>query len=417
MKTAADLSPQATAPMRLRLILFTSNTCLSTVGTGLFLAVSPSYFHTTLGISATRIGFGLGLGAFVGLVVGLWLGRVADYLGAASAMSAISAWRVAGYLGFYYARGFWSFLAVAVLLLAIDRPSMPVNQAAVGEIFDGHSRTRVMAAVRALRNIGFLAGAGLAAGFLAWGDPGTLRLAVLINALSYLPGVGFFWWVGRQIRREPGRRPQGISVLSIVGGPSGLSAATFSACNLVLMCHETVLMTVLPLWALDHTAAPRWTQAALLGVNTTLGIALQFPTTHLVRDTERAIRSLVPTGVLFVAATVCFVVASGPSHSAAALALLIVGTVALSVVEVAHLAAFTELTFALSPPNSPGSYMAFYYLGANAQRAVGPAAATWLTSTFLAPGWLLLGALYIAASLAGGRAARSTALALNGAPK
>ncbi|MFF2146616.1 MFS transporter [Kitasatospora sp. NPDC058190] len=407
-------STPPTAGRRLRMTLFASNTFVSTLGSGLFLAVSPSYFHTALGIPAERIGLGLGAGALVGLVVGFWLGRIADRFGAATTMCAINAWRVLGYLGLVWVRDFWSFLLVSVLLLAVDRPAMPVNQAAVGEVFDGPGRTQVMAVVRALRNIGFLVGVGLAALLLGSGSPAQLRGAVVVNALSYLPGVFFFWWVGRRTSTGPAAALAGIGTREILRRPGGRPAALFSGCNLVLMSHDTVLLTVLPLWVLDHTSAPSWTQPVLLGVNSVFAIALQVPVSRRLRDGARAASSLGLAGGLFAAAAVCYAAAGAFADPSAALSLLVAGTCLVSVVEVVHLCAFTELTFTLSPAEAPASYLGFYHLGVNAQHAAGPAVLTWLTAGLLAPGWLVLGALYAAAAVVGGHAAKRTALTLNG---
>ena len=109
---------------RARLLLFGGNVLVSTLGTGLFLAASPLYFHSVIGLSSTRIGFGFGLGALCGFVVGAWIGPAVDRLGAARAMCLLNIWRVFGYLGFVFVHSYGTFLAVAVLLLAwtVRRP-------------------------------------------------------------------------------------------------------------------------------------------------------------------------------------------------------------------------------------------------------------------------------------------------------
>ncbi|HEU5333014.1 MAG TPA: MFS transporter [Actinocrinis sp.] len=409
-------SPPARRTERARLLLFGGNTLVSTLGTGLFLAASPVYFHTVIGLSSTRIGFGFGLGALCGFLVGAWIGPAADRLGAARAMCLLNIWRVFGYLGFVLVHSYGAFLAVAVLLLALDRPSIAVNQSAVAEVFGAERRSDVMAGVRTLRNAGFLAGVGFGAVLLGVGGPTAVRWAVAANAASYLPGVAFFWWISRNARADRAGSGRGVGLRQILGAPGGRAAGVFSACNTVLMCHEAVLLTALPLWVLDHTAAPRWTQSVVLGIDSLLAIAFQIPISRRVRGWRSARRCLGPAAAAFAAAAVCFDLAVTAHSPAGALTFLAIGAAFLSAVEVLHLIALTEISYVLAPPEHLGSYLGFYYLGVNAERAIGPAAVTWLVAALPVPGWLLLAAVYAGAAVVAMRAARLTALSLPGVP-
>ncbi|WP_435611469.1 hypothetical protein [Streptomyces sp. bgisy159] len=87
-------------------------------------------------------------------------------------------------------------------------------------------------------------------------------------------------------------------------------------------------------------------------------------------------------------------------------ALLVVGAVFQVVAEMGQSAGAWQLSFALAPAARVGEYQGFFGTGVAVARTLGPLVLTSLLVEWGPPGWLLLGAVTVAASYAMGPAAR-----------
>ena len=106
------------------------------------------------------------------MLVPVPLGRLADRLGNGRFYVALLLLRGLGYGCFAFVTDFKGLLVLSVLLTAADRSSSPLQQAVVTALIGGQDRTRTMASIRAVRNIGLtvgflLAGAAFAAAGLS----------------------------------------------------------------------------------------------------------------------------------------------------------------------------------------------------------------------------------------------------------
>lgn len=394
-----------------RTAAFGASVLVSSLGTGLFLAASPVYLRVNLGIPAGLIATALGIGAAAGFAMATPIGRLADRYGPARVMVAINIWRCAGYLAYLLVHDFASFAVVAVLLLAVDRPAFAIGQAAVSEIFPHEKRSRVMALFRTASNAGFLLGIAVAGILLAQPEPAMVRIAIAMNAVSYLPAALFYWRVQRSSAARSNASPQRFSLRKVAAGPAGSSLLTMTASNIVLTMHDAILLTALPLWAIDRTSAPVWSQSAVLGVNAVIATLAQMPAARWLSSPEHSVRGLRYAGWLFVGATTCFAISAVPANQWVALMTLLVGAAFLSAVEVIHLAAFTEVTYALAPEPYHASYLSFFNLSVNAHDVVAPPVLTLVTQVFGPVGWMAVAAAYLSAATVGARSA-TRALAL-----
>src|SRR4051794_24585680 len=158
---------------------------IDSVGTGLFLAGSALFFTRVLELSTVHVGIALSLSGMAGLLFSVPLGRFADRVGGRRVLLALYLYRGLGFLGYLMVHDFTTVLLVACLLGVGERATGPVVQALVGAMNEAESRVRTMAAVNAVRNIGFSIGTLLATAAIAAQSPTAFRGLVLANAVSF----------------------------------------------------------------------------------------------------------------------------------------------------------------------------------------------------------------------------------------
>lgn len=92
-----------------------------------------------------------------------------------------------------------------------------------------------------------------------------------------------------------------------------------------------------------------------------------------------------------------------------AVGVLVVGAVLQVAAEMGQSAGSWQLSFDLAPADRVGEYQGFFGAGVTVARTLGPLVLTSLLVEWGTPGWLLLGAVTLAASYAMGPAARKAA--------
>lgn len=101
----------------------------------------------------------------------------------------------------------------------------------------------------------------------------------------------------------------------------------------------------------------------------------------------------------------CLLLAVSGSVGSAAVAVLVVAMVALTVAELFHMPGAWGVSFGLAPEDRQGRYLGAFAMGTRIYDAAGPALVSGLVLGLGPPGWLVLGALLLAASLATAAAA------------
>ncbi|MEK8227360.1 MFS transporter [Oerskovia sp. M15] len=127
---------------------------VSAVGLGLFLSGSVLYYTTIVGLSNAQVGTGLSVAAVAGVLFAVPIGAIADRVGARNALVVIMAWRGAWFVALALVDGPVGFVIAAVSLAVAEGATPPTVQSLVGAITQGADRTRTMAIVRTVRNVG-----------------------------------------------------------------------------------------------------------------------------------------------------------------------------------------------------------------------------------------------------------------------
>jgi MFS family permease len=370
---------------------------ISSIGTGLFLTGSVLYYTRVVGLSDTQVGIGLSAAGACGILTPVPIGLLADRWGPRQVMIVLYLWRAAGYTVLALVHGFWSFLVVICLVTMADRAGPPCSQALVGTLFRQQERVHAMAYLRAVKNIGFSAGALLAGIALVVGTPTAYRLLSLGNAASFLPVA--LLTAGLRRYQQAGIQSTDVEEIPPPGKLRPLRDPPFlalAATNGLLTLHDSVLFVVLPLWVTQRTAAPHIMVSLLLTINTVLTAVSQVWWTRLTHTLPAAMRAMVAVGPVLAVASVLI----GAAHLGGALSasvLLVLGVIALTAGENLHSASSWQISYGLSPKQARARYLAVFSLGDAGQQTAGPSLANSLLLVAGLPGWLGLGALFIVA--------------------
>ena len=347
---------------------------IDSLGTGMFFASFALYFVGVVGIAATEVALAATIAGAVALLVPVPLGRLADRLGNGRFYVALLMLRGLGYGCFAFVTDFKGFLVLTVLLTAADRSSSPLQQAVVTALIGGQDRTRTMASIRAVRNIGLTVGFLLAGVAFAAAEPSVFIAIFVGNGLSFVV-------VAVMVRRVLSRAGAVVE-LSAPAATTAIAAGVrspfrdrwfmvFTIGNGVLSLYDTVLIVLLPIWVIEQTAVPVALVPVLMAVNTVLTVLLQVYVTRFADSPAAAIRLLVLSGAMMAVCCGFFAMAQAASATFAILAIL-VAVVVLSVAENIQEVAAWELSAELSPEAARARYLGAFSLGFSGQKVIGP---------------------------------------------
>ncbi|MFD7615170.1 MFS transporter [Streptomyces sp. NPDC059828] len=376
------------------------NALIGSLGTGMFLAGSALYFTRFGGLTETQLGVGLALAGIVGLATTVPMGRLADRFGPRNVLLVVVLWRAVGYIAYLDVDGFTEFVVTACLLFVMDRAGQPLNQALVGRLITGTERNRTMGFIRALRNLGFTVGFGIAGIALTTGSETAFRWLFIGNAISFLFVFAFISMLPKVGPSVPKGEDGDKTSAGVVPPLRDWRFVAAMAANGVLFLHDAVLIMVLPLWVAEHTPSPDWMITVLVTTNTVITVLGQVRVTRHIDSLPSAARATNWSAVLLALAC-CAFAASGVTDTAGwAAVTLMAALLLLTVAELLHSASSWEISFALSPEAAQGRYLAFFNLGFSAAEIAGPAVVLWLLAGTGPAGWLILAVCFpLAAAL------------------
>lgn len=367
---------------------------VDSVGTGLYFSGGALFFTRGVGLAAGEVGFGLSLGAGVGLLSTYPLGRLADRVGARKALVAVALVRAAGFSGYAVVHNFAGFLIVATSLGAVNQVMAPLMQSIATQAGPAEQRSRKLAEMRVLRNAGFGIGSLAAIVPLQLGGRAAFNAIVLGDALSFVMVAGL---VGAcrlpaALRSQSAPRSGGGSALPDV------AYIAVTVCNSVLMLQVPMLTVLLPLWATEKTSYPAALVPALLVVNTVVVVVLQLRVSRLARSTTSASRLMQWAAPSLAACCLLAWAAAGRGTGLAVM--LIVGAVlALTAGELLSSAGAFHLSSGLAPAERRSSYLAFFGLSTSAAAAAGPWLLTVVVLNHARIGWPVLMICFACAGL------------------
>jgi hypothetical protein len=365
----------------------TAATFVNSYGGGMFITSSALYFTVVLGFSAAEVAFGLFLGATLGLVAGVFVGRLADRLGARETHVSVMFCGAAAMAGNLAVRSYLQYDLVCVaigLVYAADKAS----KAPMIRAFGGDAPGEYRAYLRSVINLALALGALTAGVGMGVGTPTAYRCLIAARVAAFL-GCGL---IESGLPRVVTPRSQLEDRWAAFRDRPYLTATVL---NSLMSVHMALPTFLLPLWIAQDTTAPRWTVSGLLVINTGLIVLLQVPASRGVEGHRAAGRRMFWAGAALLVGFGLMGLAAGAGTTAAT-TLLACGIAAYTVGEIWHAAASMEWSFSLAPPHALGQYSGVFGLGGGAAEAAGPAVLGAAVLGHGRVGWLVLGLALLA---------------------
>ncbi|MCX4689698.1 MFS transporter [Kitasatospora purpeofusca] len=380
---------------------------VSAIGDGAYYTSSALYFTRIVGLSPTRLGLGLAVAWAIGSVAGVPLGHLADRRGPRGTAAVLAFVTAAVVASFLVVDDFLPFLVAACLYATAQSGLGAARQALVGGLVPEGERTAALARLQATLNAGLAVGAALGGVALTVGTRAAFLAAFTLTALGFLA-------TGLILLRLPAVLPATVAADGARGrGRNGGFAvladrryAIVTLVNTVLLLRMPLLSLVIPLWIADRAPQLGWLGSALFVLNT-VGVTLfQVRTARAVTGLPSAARAVRQAGAVLLASCAVFAL-SAASVPVWAMAALLVGGAVLQVFgEMKQSAGSWQIAFDLAPADRLGQYQGFFGTGVAVARTAGPLLLTTLLLDGGGPGWLVLGALFLAAGCAMGPAVR-----------
>jgi MFS family permease len=384
-----------------RVFVFTA--MLDALGTGLILPVTLLYFTLDRDLPAIQVGIGLSIAGALGTLMTPVSGALVDRYGARATGVACHLVSSTAFASYLLVDSFWSFLLVVCLAQCADRMFRPAKTALAVVLADAEDRVRLLAVHRSLRNVGYGLGGALATIALAAGTHEAYVIVILGNACSYLITAGLLTKLPLPPRKRPDEESGGARFVHVLRDRPYVALTLL---NMVMLLHASVLEIGMPLWIVEETDAPKALAAALFTANTILVVGLQVWSSRFAKDVAGASRAYGWSGCLLLTMSALFALAADVG-TAAAIGLLVLAMLSLSVGEVLATVGEWGVSLGLAPEVGQGRYLALFSTGSAAQIAFGPALVTFLLVTLHGTGWFVLGALFLLAGTGAMLVARS----------
>lgn len=368
---------------------------ISRTGDGAYYVTAALFFTQVVGLSAAQLGLGLTIAWTVALALSVPLGQLADRRGARGSAVFFFLCAAVAVGSYLFVRSFPLFVLSACLYAVGQRSGSAAQQALLAGVVPKGKLTGVRAVLQAGYNAGLCVGAALGGVVLLFDSRQAYLTAFALNAVAFA-GAAVVLWRVPPIAPAPASAEGGRTETVFRDRPY----VAVSLLNLVLVLHVPLIDVALPLWIVEHTEAPKWVLSVMFVLNTLAVVVFQVGVARGVTDLTSAARYVLRGGLLLGAGCVVFAF-SGSGGSAWSAVLLLVAAAAVQTLgEMMQMAGTWEISFGLAPDGKHGQYQAFFGSGLTVAELVGPLALTGLLVYWGAPGWILLGALFVAAGLA-----------------
>ncbi|WP_166028676.1 MFS transporter [Streptomyces chilikensis] len=387
---------------------------LSAFAEGVFITGEAVYFTQVVGLSPAQVGLMLTLSLTAAFLFSVPLGRLTDRLGTRRSWSHASVLQAVFFASWFLAGGFATALAVLVPLVLAENWARTGRNAYRVQIFPREKRVHASAYLRAARNLGYTLGATAGAVALALDDLTLIHAVPLFTAAVLLANA---FWIGRL--PEPPRTGPVTHAAATPGAAAGSARrgdpraalrnrgfVLLTFLNGVLRTHQVLLTTVIPLWLVTETDAPKVVLAWLYGTNTLMAVALQVAAARGIATVADSLRAQRRGALCFLAS--CGIIAV--THETAGwvtILLMWVGHVTVTGAEIYQSAGEWGLVAELADPERRGEYEGVVNLGSNLGTVWAPAAYTFLAMSWGAAGWAVIAAVILTAAVAVHPAARA----------
>lgn len=376
---------------------------LFAVGEGTFITGSAVFFTQIVGLTAAQVGLGITVAGVMSFAIALPLGRAVDRIGPKRAWALGALGTALMYLVWPWIDGMAAYLLMMVALQAVENFGWAGGGAYTLDAFPREERVTAQAFMRAALNIGFTLGAMLGGVALAFNDDRVVRLVPLFTAAVMLANAFYISRLPEAAHHSPAT---GTEQVVSPGALKNRGFLALMAGDGVLGTNQVLLNTVIPLWLVEETDAPRVLLAWLFGTNTVMAVLLQVAAARGVNSVDRALRASRLSGAFFVLSCL-IVLVTHDTVGWVTILLVWLGHVTVTGAELFQSAGHWGFMSELSDPGRRGEYQGAAQLGGTAGHVWAPAAYTYLAMQWGTSGWLLIAAIVTAATFLMHPAARS----------
>lgn len=366
------------------------NALVDAAGTGLAAVCLPFFAVTVAGLDAAGLALVLSVVGGCELVAAVPNGALAGRYGVWRVSIVTKLVQALAYLVLAALHGFVPILLVTAVAGLARAGASGLNQSLTVAVLREEERSGALGVIRALRNIGYLASGAAGAVVLAAHSAAALRVALLVNGVSFLFGAACVVRLRPPVEpATPDRTDFSVlrdwTYLGLI-----VSAAVFGSSLVVLDIG-------LPLWVIAHDNVPRWSVAVVVVVNTALVVLLQYRFAQRVDTVPRALTGIRRSAVAFGVMAVLVAVAPG-LPALAAVGVLLLAAVVLTAGEMWESPSWWTVSYELAPPARRNEYLSAFDLSWAVVGILGPAAMAAVVAGG-ARGWLLYGATLLLAAV------------------
>lgn len=358
-------------------------------GEGTFLAGSAVFFTVVVGLSLAEVGIGLTVAAVASFVVAVPCGRLVDHFGPKRMWSLSAIVQGLLFLAWPFVDSFPEYVALAVAMEVAGTLGGAAHGAYVIDVLPPSERVESRAYMYSALNVGFSLGAFLGAGAIAFGTD-VLRWAPVLTAVLYVANSAAILRLPdatHDVRGdEPRAKPEGIPAIR---NRSWIAATFFIG---VMWTNQVLLHTVIPVWLVTETDAPRVLVAVLFATNTVMCIVLPRLASRGIHDVDTALRAVRLSTVFFVL-TCLITLATHETVGWVTIVMFFLGHIVLTWAELFLSASGWTFEAELMDPRRRGDYQGVSELGSTLGRFWAPAVYGFLAMHWGAYGWLTIAAI------------------------
>ena len=320
------------------------------------------------------------------------MGKLVDHFGPKRMWSLSAVVQGALFLAWPFIDSFPEYVALAVAMEVAGTLGGTAHGAYVIDILPPAERVESRAYMYSALNVGFSIGAFLGAGAIAFGTD-ALRWAPVLSAVLFLANSAAILRLpdaSHDVRSsEPRVKPEGIPAIR---NRAWIAVTTFTG---VMWTNQVLLHTVIPVWLVTETDAPKVLVAILFGTNTLMCIVLPRLASRGIHDISTALRA-VRLSTLFFVLTCLITLATHETVGWITIVLFFLGHVVLTWAELFLSASGWTLEAELMDPRRRGDYQGVSELGGTLGRFWAPAVYGFLAMEWGAFGWLTIAAIVTA---------------------
>jgi MFS family permease len=377
-------------------------TLIDSVGTGALLPITVLFLVSYRHLDFGGVGLALSAGGLAAVLIAVPAGAAGDRWGHVNMVVWSFGVRAVLLPAYFVVNDAASFTVVAVLQSALSTASAVNVRAILSSRIDRPRRTLVSAYNRAVYNVGFALGAGIAAAAVLVDTYWAMAAVVWFDALSFA-GAGLIAarFLGPRNADAPtvavGETQEPVAKWQVSTADRLRVLAASLLCGL-LNLEKPLLTVAFPAWVATSTTAPDWMGPALLMVSSAYVVLCQVRLSRGTEGITGAIRVSLHSALWLTAACALAIAAMSTGPVFASI-LLLAMVMSMTTGEILSAAGNWSLSYALAPHAGQGAFFGVWGMSRQIASAFGPVVVLALVAAG-PEGWAAMGVIFLLAGLA-----------------